>query len=435
MSRSRLTRSSRPRLDTYLGNELAGVVFEFANRKLVFRYDLGWRERRGAYPLSLSMALETAEHGHQVTWAFLAGLLPENDSTLQALSRHLDISPNNVTEMLANVGRDCAGAVRFVRSGEDPQFGTRDQQQHIRWLSREEVAAELKLAKRPTSTMADPMRLGQFSLAGAQPKIALYRDHAGNYGVPLNGSTNTILKPPVLKWRDLVHNEHLCLQLARNLGIAAASSTIEMFDDEIAIVVDRYDRIEIDGAVRRIHQEDMCQSLAVLPTQKYESDGGPGVSAMAGVLMRHSSRPEVDVKRFIDAVAFNWLIHGVDAHAKNHSILISAGPQVRFAPLYDLVSALVYPEITEQNPLLPVSIGGERHIDNIGLAQWKQLAADCALNEDMVITEVRRIVECFPDALHKLSTSARNDASTSDFPGEFADAVERHVGKCRLRLV
>ena len=37
---------------------------------------------------------------------------------------------------------------------------------------------------------------------------------------------------------------------------------------------------------------------------------------------------------------FNWLIAGTDAHAKNFSLLIAPGPQIRLAPLYDLASAL-----------------------------------------------------------------------------------------------
>jgi serine/threonine-protein kinase HipA len=45
--------------------------------------------------------------------------------------------------------------------------------------------------------------------------------------------------------------------------------------------------------------------------------------------------------RFFDALAWNWLIAGTDAHAKNYSLLL-AGGQVRLAPLYDIASALPY---------------------------------------------------------------------------------------------
>ena len=50
---------------------------------------------------------------------------------------------------------------------------------------------------------------------------------------------------------------------------------------------------------------------------------------------------ETDVWRFADALAFNWLIAGTDAHAKNYSLLL-AGNQIRLAPLYDIASILPY---------------------------------------------------------------------------------------------
>lgn len=48
--------------------------------------------------------------------------------------------------------------------------------------------------------------------------------------------------------------------------------------------------------------------------------------------------------RFVDALAFTWIIAGTDAHAKNYSLLL-AGPQVRLAPLYDVASALPYDDM------------------------------------------------------------------------------------------
>ncbi|MFX5693309.1 HipA domain-containing protein, partial [Acinetobacter baumannii] len=78
------------------------------------------------------------------------------------------------------------------------------------------------------------------------------------------------------------------------------------------------------------------------PTHKYENEGGPGVSAIAGLLRENSRAPAEDVQTFLDAVALNWLIGGTDAHAKNYSILIGAAGRVRLAPLYDVASILPY---------------------------------------------------------------------------------------------
>ena len=55
---------------------------------------------------------------------------------------------------------------------------------------------------------------------------------------------------------------------------------------------------------------------------------------MAVELLRtFSGRPQEDVQRFVDAPAFNWLIAGTDAHAKNYSLLIGAVGRARLAPL------------------------------------------------------------------------------------------------------
>ena len=92
----------------------------------------------------------------------------------------------------------------------------------------------------------------------------------------------------------------------------------------------------------RLHQEDVCQALGVSPHRKYQNEGGPGPEDIVSLLIRESNEPETDVAAFLDALALNWVIGGTDAHAKNYSLLLSAG-SVRLAPLYDLISILPYP--------------------------------------------------------------------------------------------
>ena len=88
----------------------------------------------------------------------------------------------------------------------------------------------------------------------------------------------------------------------------------------------------------------MCQAFGVPPAKKYENEGGPSLRRIIDFLRENSGSPGEDIQTLIDAVAYNWLIGGTDAHAKNYSILIGAGGRVRLAPLYDLVSVLPYDE-------------------------------------------------------------------------------------------
>ncbi|MFG3450079.1 HipA domain-containing protein [Stenotrophomonas sp. NPDC047960] len=92
--------------------------------------------------------------------------------------------------------------------------------------------------------------------------------------------TTHILKPPGSDYNGFVENEMFCLRLARAMGMPAAfSEKIEM-DGESAICVERYDRKRTADGWIRIHQEDFCQALGVMPQIKYQNQGGPGAGPM-----------------------------------------------------------------------------------------------------------------------------------------------------------
>jgi serine/threonine-protein kinase HipA len=108
---------------------------------------------------------------------------------------------------------------------------------------------------------------------------------------------------------------------ARLLGVNAAKTEYRVFDGELAVVVERYDRrVDESGTVVREHQEDMCQALSVLARYKYEDEGGPGAAQIADLLRDIAAQD--DVWRFIEALAFNYLIEAPDGHAKNFSMLL-----------------------------------------------------------------------------------------------------------------
>jgi len=145
------------------------------------------------------------------------------------------------------------------------------------------------------------------------------------------------------------------------------------------------------------NQEDMCQALALHPTRKYESDGGPGIQRIVELLREQSSSPEEDVQSFLDAVAFNWLIAGTDAHAKNYSLLLGQNGAVRLAPLYDLASILPYPSVDINKAKLAMKIGGEYRLRNIGLRHWQKLATALRLDDAELIDRIRAMAQAIPD--------------------------------------
>jgi len=378
-----------------LGVREMGRVHQDQRGRLTFVYDDAWRQAPNAHPLSLSMPLAASEHGHAVVESFVWGLLPDNSHILDRWGRRFRVSARNAFALIAHVGEECAGAVQFVRPERVKLLGKGPKS--VRWLDTAGVGERLRALRADQSAWRRPGDTGQFSLAGAQPKTALFFER-GRWGVPSGRTPTThILKPPTGELDGHVENEHFCLALARELGLPAAASTVTRFGDEVAIVVERYDRLRTRGGVLRVHQEDVCQALGVMPTKKYESEGGPGVRDIAELLRAHSSARAEDLDRFVDAVALNWLIGGPDAHAKNYSILIGGGGQTRLAPLYDLASALPYPKLDLHKTTLAMKLGGEYRLRAIGPRQWHKLAAELRLDPTAVRDRVRALAGRIPD--------------------------------------
>jgi serine/threonine-protein kinase HipA len=141
----------------------------------------------------------------------------------------------------------------------------------------------------------------------------------------------------------------------------------------------------------------MCQALGLPPTRKYQSDGGPGILDIVELLRNESKNPDEDISTFVDAVAFNWLIGGTDAHAKNYSVLIGGQGSVRLAPLYDLASILPYPGIYLPKLKMAMKIGGQFQLRMIGIRQWKKLAAELRIDEDELVQRLRTMAAGMPD--------------------------------------
>ncbi|MDZ7627093.1 MAG: type II toxin-antitoxin system HipA family toxin [Parvularculaceae bacterium] len=406
-----------------------GIVRQDRNR-LTFTYLDSWRTAPGAYPLSLSMPLAAAEHSHAAIEPFLWGLLPDNEFVLARWAQRFQVSPRNPFALLAHVGEDCAGAVQFVTRDRVADV-TGAAVSEVDWIDEAQVAARLRALRDDASAWRQPGDAGQFSLAGAQPKTALLFDGA-RWGVPSGRAPTThILKPPINGFDGHAENEHICMALARALGMPAARSEVRRFGDETAIVVERYDRVYESGVIRRLHQEDMCQALSVHPSHKYQNDGGPGPKEIISLLRETVTglsdkiksvsfnavsivyrMADNDIQTFIDALIFNWLIGGTDAHAKNYSVLIGAGGMVRLAPLYDLASILPYDDIDPRKAKLAMKIGDEYRLHHIGLSEWRKLAANIKVDADAVVDSARAMAARLPDALSDEIVQARADGLT-----------------------
>jgi serine/threonine-protein kinase HipA len=372
-----------------------GRVHRATTGRTSFVYDENWRTNADAFPLSLCMPLAASKHEHARVDAFLWGLLPDNAQILQRWARNFHTSANNAFGLIAHVGNDCAGAVRFLPADRLEQ---KENTPPIDWVDESEVAARLRALDEDISQWRKPNDIGQFSLAGAQPKLALFFD-GKRWGIPSGRTATThILKPGIAGLDGSAMNEHYCLALARNLGIPCARSEVRRFGDRVAIVVERYDRIRHGTAVKRVHQEDLCQALGFLPSKKYQNEGGPGVRALVELLRQYSQNRTEDIRTFLDAQAFNWLIAGSDAHAKNYSLLIAPGGGVRLAPLYDVASAMAYPEMQIRKLKLAMKIGGKYRLHDIGVHQWWKLCTEAKVSWKDTIERIQSLADELPAA-------------------------------------
>jgi serine/threonine-protein kinase HipA len=414
------------------GREM-GIV-NYRNARLSFIYDDSWRRDPNSYPLSLSMPLASAEHGHARVDAFLWGLLPDNDRVLENWAKRFQVSPRNAFRLIGNVGEDCAGAVQFVRPERLESLRTEPVAREIAWLSENDIADRLRTLRADHSAWRTASDTGQFSLAGAQPKTALLLQN-GRWGVPSGRTPTThILKPPTGEWDGHAENEHFCLRLARACGLVVPNSSVRRFQDEIAIVIERYDRLDSGGERIRVHQEDICQALGVHPARKYENEGGPGVRQIVDLLRQYSTHPDEDLQTFLDAIAFNWLIAGTDGHAKNYALLLGGQGAVRLAPFYDLASVLPYPRINPNKARLAMRIGGEYRLSNIGLRHWHRLAVEVRADPDSLIGRIGGMATALPDLVAKIQKEVEAEGLTHRTISVLAQRLKSRAKLCETRL-
>ncbi len=410
-----------------------GTVTHGKGGRLTFLYSDEWLALPRAYPLSVSIPLVPGQHGQRKIESFLWGLLPDNEIVLGQWARKFHVSPRNVFGLISNVGEDCAGAVQFVRpdrldavrAGAEPE---------ILWLNEAGVAERLRALRQDQSAWRIARDTGQFSLAGAQPKTALLLQN-GRWGVPSGRVPTThILKPPTGEFDGHAENEHFCLELARSFNLPVANSEIRRFEDQIAIVIERYDRVRTGGAIRRIHQEDVCQAMGLLPTRKYQSDGGPGVHEIAELLSTFSTAPVEDTKTFVAAIGFNWLVAGTDAHAKNYALLLGSEARIRLAPLYDLASALPYPGMRPIGLKLAMKIGGEYGLRNIAARHWRRFAAEAHQNPDDVLANLRATAGAMPDHVSAIQKRAKNDGLAHPIVDRLSEKLIDRAKECQRLL-
>jgi serine/threonine-protein kinase HipA len=390
-----------------------------------FTYDPNWIQLRGAFPISVTMPLGPERIAPDIFLPWAANLLPESEQ-LRTLGQFLGMARSDVIGLLSTIGGDIAGALSIGQPGRTASFQWRpiDKPEEL-----ERVIEEL-----PNK----PFLVGEegvsMSLAGVQTKLAVAIDGEGRICIPMNGSPSThILKPDGPRLQGGVQNEAFCLTLARRMKIPTPNVSTGRAGKRTYLLLQRYDRTNVDGRWRRLHQEDYCQALGKPPSAKYESNQtgipGPTLKDLFELTRRHMS--SIDIARLLDVIVFNVITCNTDAHAKNYSIMIR-GNGVSFAPTYDVMCGEVWQNVTKK---LAQKFGGESRGDYLTGRHWRRFARECGLNSRLVLDRVGILAQsALSEAEAAASEVAAMPAGTHAILDQTRRAVERRANAIYAQL-
>jgi serine/threonine-protein kinase HipA len=352
-------------------------------------------------PISLSLPVRIEAFTPAESRPFFEALLPEG-TVREQIAAALKLVASDSYGLLAELGRDCAGALQIIerkRLSDVPD---------VRWLQPAELDVLIhELPQRPLGVVPGDQRR-RLSLAGVQRKAVLVRGGDGRFGEPLNGMPSThILKPQPAddEYPDIAINEFFCMRLAGRCGLTVATVELITADARACLSVERFDRDVSATPTRRLHQEDLCQALGLTTDFKYQRPEWtiPSYAALAQLLDEHSLQPGSDRLAGAQSAVFNFLVANADAHAKNISLLQEPGG-VRLAPMYDIVSTGVYPDLNQE---LALSIGDEFDPAKTGAGQWSDLAYDFRLNPRAFERQRRQLARLVPTQARELADQAR----------------------------
>jgi serine/threonine-protein kinase HipA len=415
-----------------------------SNNSHAFAYGESWLGSPASRPLSLSMPLQPAavSYRDEVVESFFDNLLPDSRDIRRRIQTRFHAASTRAFDLLAEIGRDCVGAVQLLPMDQEPVGIDRIDGEAL-------TDADIARLLRGTLATAFPGQHDyddfRISLAGAQEKTALLH-HDGRWHRTLGATPTThIFKLPLGRVGNMqadftasVENEWLCAQIVAAYGLPVAACEIAVFEDQKALIVERFDRRMAQAGTHwlRLPQEDCCQALGVPPAVKYEADGGPGIKAILDLLLG-AQDAAADRLTFFRAQLVFWLLCATDGHAKNFSLAIEPRGRYRLTPLYDVLSA--HPILGHgANQLAPerarmamAALGRNRHYEwnHIFRRHWIGTARACGIAEDVAQALIDELVANTPAAIDRVTAGL-----PATFPAQVADAVFTGMRGATARL-
>ncbi len=382
-------------LDVYLGEELIGQITE--NRKGGrFEYSANVVARFAGCPvLSLSFPVKARPFGEEKTSNWFNGLLPEGNRR-DEVCRSLGVSVYDWIGLLAEIGWECAGAVRIFERGSAQRYTAEYQQ-----ISAGELAERLSSISQQT---AQPdSTLFRMSLGGFQEKLCIAMPSFPEIADPTestvhvsvkeiflpvgDASSTHILKPEnPSAYPGVAESEAWAMTAASYATKTARVALLDIKNAPATLVVERYDREPANGPqfAKRLHQEDACQALGLDPRNKYAATGKPTGNdptyvSIATLLRKFSDDPEREISELLRQMIVNLALGNWDAHAKNIALLYREPMVPVLAPLYDVVPIA---EIEPRTEFLSMRINGHIQPEHVSAADVIAEAANWGIPTD-----------------------------------------------------
>lgn len=296
---------------------------------------------------------------------FFENLLPEAGSVLRArLARIHGLNPRDGLGLLRALGSDLPGAVEVVGRDVPNDRGPTT----------------------PPAEISPEAERWRFSLAGMQLKLTMSMASERLAVTAQSVGRKWIVKLPGPTYAELPAVEHTTMRWARAMGLPVPMTMVvpaEQLDGlppgwlegvTEVFAIERFDR-RTDGS--RIHHEDFCQALNLLPHDKYGDRFGRRVTLGGVIRLVADAAGETEARAFCRRLGFVIASGNDDAHLKNWSFEWGNADLACLSPCYDLVSTIAWPahgwEAAGGGPTL--SLGGPfSQIDRLYLTRLAQRA-------------------------------------------------------------
>ncbi|WP_230279191.1 type II toxin-antitoxin system HipA family toxin [Croceicoccus sp. Ery15] len=415
-------------LDVLINGRQVGRLEKAASGAISFRYSEEWLAWEHRFAASLSLPLTPAAYRGAPVIAVFDNLLPDRDAVRRRVAERMGAQGTDFYSLLEAIGRDCVGAMQFLPEGADQAQSTDIESEPVSDTEVEALLADL--ARAPLGV--DRKQEFRISVAGAQEKTALLRID-GKWHRPAGVTPTThILKPQLgqipiadgmIDMSNSVDNEHYCMTLMKAFGLSVAATEIATVGQRRVLVVERFDRHWRNAKqILRLPQEDCCQALGYPPTHKYQSDGGPNMKDIFG-LLRGADDPQADAAAFFKSQILFWLIGATDWHAKNFSIFLKPGGRYSLTPFYDVLSAqpaVDSDQIAQNRFRLAMSAGTNRHyrLNEVTGRHFVQSGKSAGLGKGLMRAAINELMDRARDA----PTVAR-EAMPVDFAEPVHDCI------------